>query len=40
MQLSTGVPVALVYAIQGLTLIFVLGSDVLARFQVRRAVRV
>ena len=40
MQISTGVPVALVYAIQGLTLIFVLGADVLARFRIRRAARV
>jgi general nucleoside transport system permease protein len=40
MQITTGVPVALVYAIQGLTLVFVLAADVLGRFHVRRAVRV
>jgi ABC-type uncharacterized transport system permease subunit len=37
MQIATGVPVALVYAVQGLTLIFVLASDTLARYQFRRA---
>jgi simple sugar transport system permease protein len=37
MQISAGVPVALVYAIQGLTLIFVLGASVLSRYRVRRA---
>jgi simple sugar transport system permease protein len=37
MQIVTGVPVALVYAVQGLTLIFVLASDTLSRYQVRRA---
>jgi ABC-type uncharacterized transport system permease subunit len=36
MQIATGVPVALVQAIQGLTLVFVLAADVLARFQVSR----
>jgi general nucleoside transport system permease protein len=36
MQISAGVPVALVYAIQGLTLIFVLGASVLSRYQIRR----
>ena len=38
MQISTGVPVALVYAIQGLTLIFVLGADVLSRYRLRRTI--
>lgn len=37
MQITTGVPVALVYAIQGLTLIFVLTADVLSRYQIRRS---
>jgi ABC-type uncharacterized transport system permease subunit len=36
MQISAGVPVALVYAIQGLTLIFVLAAAVLSRYRVRR----
>ncbi len=36
MQIATGVPVALVHAIQGITLIFLLAADVLARYQVRR----
>ncbi|MGH2555115.1 MAG: ABC transporter permease [Actinomycetota bacterium] len=36
MQIVTGVPVALVFALQGLTLIFVLIADVLARYQVTR----
>jgi ABC-type uncharacterized transport system permease subunit len=36
MQIATGVPVALVYALQGVTLIFVLGADVLARYRVKR----
>jgi len=36
MQIATDVPVALVYALQGLTLIFVLGADVLARYRVKR----
>jgi ABC-type uncharacterized transport system permease subunit len=40
MQITAGVPVALVYALQGLVLIFVLGADVLGRYRVRRAVRV
>jgi ABC-type uncharacterized transport system permease subunit len=40
MQITAGVPVALVYALQGLVLIFVLGADVLARYRIRRAVRV
>jgi general nucleoside transport system permease protein len=39
MQISAGVPVALVYAIQGLTLIFVLGASVLSRYRIRRARR-
>jgi len=36
MQIVTGVPVALVYAVQGLTLIFVLAADTLSRYQLRR----
>jgi simple sugar transport system permease protein len=36
MQIATGVPVALVNAIQGITLIFLLTADVLARYQIRR----
>lgn len=36
MQIATGVPVALVFALQGLTLIFVLFADVLTRYQVTR----
>jgi general nucleoside transport system permease protein len=39
MQISTGVPVALVYAVQGLTLIFILVADVLGRYRIRRTVR-
>lgn len=37
MQIVTGVPVALVYAVQGLTLIFVLAADTFSRYQLRRA---
>jgi len=40
MQITTGVPVALVYALQGLTLIFVLGADVLSRYRVSRVVHI
>lgn len=39
-QISTGVPVALVFAIQGFTLIFVLAASALARYRIRRAARV
>jgi ABC-type uncharacterized transport system permease subunit len=36
MQIATGVPVALVGAIQGITLIFLLTAEVLARYRIRR----
>ena len=36
MQISTGVPDALVNAVQGITLIFVLLAVVLTRYQIRR----
>lgn len=39
MQITTGVPVALVYAIQGMMLIAVLTADVLARYRIRRVTR-
>lgn len=39
MQIATGVPVALVNAIQGITLIFLLTADVLARYRIRRVSR-
>jgi general nucleoside transport system permease protein len=39
MQIATGVPVALVFAIQGIVLIFVLAADVLTRFRIGRRVR-
>lgn len=35
-QIETGVPVALINAIQGIVLLFLLTSDALARFQIRR----
>jgi simple sugar transport system permease protein len=38
MQIATGVPVALVYAVQGLTLIFVLAADTLSRYRLVRTV--
>jgi ABC-type uncharacterized transport system permease subunit len=36
MQIETGVPVALVNAIQGITMIFLLTADVLSRYQIGR----
>jgi ABC-type uncharacterized transport system permease subunit len=36
MQITTGVPVALVQAIQGITLLFLLTADVLARYRLTR----
>jgi ABC-type uncharacterized transport system permease subunit len=36
MQITTGVPVALVHAIQGVTLIFLLSAEVLTRYRIRR----
>jgi simple sugar transport system permease protein len=36
MQIVTGVPVALINTIQGLTLMFLLTADVLARYRIRR----
>jgi len=36
MQIATGVPVALVHAIQGVTLIFLLTAEVMTRYQIRR----
>lgn len=36
MQITTGVPVALVNAIQGITLIFLLTAEVLSRYRIRR----
>lgn len=36
MQISTGVPVALVQAIQGVTLIFLLTAEVMTRYRIRR----
>lgn len=36
MQIATGVPVALVQAIQGITLLFLLTADVLARYRLTR----
>jgi simple sugar transport system permease protein len=36
MQIATGVPVALVQAIQGVTLIFLLTAEVLTRYRIRR----
>lgn len=36
MQIVTNVPVALVYAIQGIVLLFVLAAEVLTRYQIRR----
>jgi len=35
MQIATGVPVALVHAIQGVTLIFLLTAEVMTRYQIR-----
>jgi simple sugar transport system permease protein len=35
-QIETGVPVALINAIQGIVLLFLLTSDALSRFQIRR----
>lgn len=37
MQIQTGVPAALAYAIQGIVLIFVLSADILARYRIRRS---
>ena len=39
-QIATGVPTALVSAIQGLTLVFALMSEALTRYQISRPVRV
>jgi ABC-type uncharacterized transport system permease subunit len=39
-QLATGVPTALVSAIQGLTLVFALMSEALTRYQISRPIRV
>ncbi len=36
MQIFTGVPVALVQSLQGIVLIFLLMSDVLTRYRIRR----
>jgi simple sugar transport system permease protein len=36
MQIATGVPVALINTIQGLTLMFLLTADVMARYRIRR----
>ena len=36
MQIQTGVPAALAYAIQGIVLIFVLSADVLVHYRIRR----
>ncbi len=36
MQIVTGVPVALIDTIQGLTLLFLLTADVMARYRIRR----
>jgi ABC-type uncharacterized transport system permease subunit len=36
MQVSTGVPVSLIYVIQAVILLFLLGSQVIARYQIKR----